>query len=994
MKNLSLTTFICLMLIFDLNAQNRTVTGTVEDAQGVPLPGASVLVKDTPLGTITDANGAFNLEIPLERNILIFNFLGFIEQEVEINNQTKLTVILKASTSDLDEILVVGFGTQSKRRVTSSIASVGEEVFENIPVPDFQNALQGRLPGVVITSGSGISNTESSIRIRGVGSISAGNQPLIVVDGLVMSGRINAPYRGDFAGYNTNPFVNINPNDIASVEVLKDAAAAAIYGSRGSNGVILITTKRGDFNSAPKVHIGYQAGFSEPFRTPEYLSGPEYAGLYNRAAAAAGQPTFSDVANQPNSDWFDLTTRKGFLHEATANVSGGTKNTKYYFGGSVKDEQSYLKSVDFQRYSFRANIDQMLGEKVQVGISLNPSRTTGSRASAVDGPIYQANIFAPNIEAFDANGDAVGGFVCNEIDCFPATPLKNLEGTWSDLSSSQVLFNTYINYTLLPNLSLRTSFSTEYTQIKEQFKYGADTWFGLPSGYASNFNQETINYNWTTLATWNNSFAGNHDLEVSAGWNVTKETLNSVFLDGGSFADDRLNFIGSSAQLFSHNSNFTEAGFTGFLARANYAFQNKYLLTVSARYDGSSRFGTANRYGFFPAISAGWILTEEDFIINKHINFLKLRSSFGAAGNAEIGDFASRGLVQFGENYNGEPGYTIRSINNEVLGWEKSVQWDVGLEFALFNNRIRGSLDYYIKDTKDLLLEAPVPATSGITTLSQNAGEVRNQGFEFDLSADIVKGDFSWSVALNGATLKNEVLKLVDANGDGLDDDIYTEFRFLFRPGLSIGTFYLVEYAGVDPNNGDALFWNADKTEKLANQTPSENRRIVGKSLPDFTGGFSSTVRYKNFDLTAFFQFKAGYQMYWFFGQSCLGVDGSFNKIRDCAFDAWTPENTDTNIPEARFGQVNGSQRSSANLYDADYLRLNNLMLGYTIPSFGKNNYSLRIYASAQNLLTFTDFPELDPDGSLYTAGKAEQGGVLGESPAARRFIMGFNLDF
>ena len=995
MKHLTFAFLFSLLTASTISGQTRTLSGRVTDPSGEPLPGATVRLKNTPTGAATDAGGAWSLQAPDGFNTLVFSLLGFETREIGIEGRSTIDVQLTEAAGQLDQVLVVGFGTQSKRRVTSAIASVGEEVFKNIPATDVQNALQGRLPGVVFTNTSGSANSESSIRIRGVGSISAGNQPLFVVDGLVLSGRVNAPHF-DYGGYATNPFINLNPNDIESVEVLKDAAASAIYGSRGSNGVILITTKKGDFNAAPRVSIGYWAGFSEASKMLRYLNGKEYAASWNQAALNAGYSPqgdpdlFWDIDAQPSTDWVALSTQKGFEQEANVSVTGGTKTTKYYIGGTMRDEQGILKTTDFKRYAVRANIDQLIGEKLTLGISMAPSRVQNNRADDFTSAFYNTVWTPPNIEAFDQTGRPVsyadiGG---------QGSPYTNLVESWSDITSNQMLFSSYLNYSPLPGLSLKTSLGVETTQQQQLFKYGSRTGFGFPSGFGIAFNQETFNYNWTALAAWAPTLGGNHDFDITAGFNLTKETLTANYREGIGFADDRLRYIGSAAQIITNSSNYSEAGFTGWLARANYAFQNKYLLTLSARYDGSSRFGAEKRYGFFPAVSAGWVLSDEGFFPFDFVNFLKLRSSLGVAGNAEIGDYAARGLVRFGQNYGSEPGYDIASLENDQLGWERNVQWDAGLEFALWKNRVRGSFGYYIKDTKDLLLETPVPATNGFTTLAQNVGEVRNSGFEFELSADILTKGFQWTLQLNGATLKNEVRRLVDADGDGLDDDIYTQFRFLFRPGESIGTFYLVEWAGVDPENGDALFWNADKSEKLANSTPDANRRIVGVSIPRFTGGFSNLFRYKNFDLSVFFQFKTGYQVYMLDGLTTLGVWGATNVLKEYADRVWTPENPHTDVPQNRLFQANGSQRTSRNLFDGDYLRLKNLTLGYVFPAFGKQGYRLRLFASGQNLWTLTGYPGLDPDADFYRAGQAEQGAILSPPPAKRTYTMGVNVDF
>ena len=969
-------------------AQTRTVTGRVTDLQDNPLSGATLLLKDNTVGTATDAAGAFSLPVPEGYNVLVVRYVGYATQEIQIGGQSRIVIRMQERITGLEEVMVIGFGEQSRRRITSASSSVNEEAFENVSVPVFQRALQGQMPGVVLTNASGGLNAESIIRIRGVGSISAGNQPLFVVDGLILAARPD-----NYLGVSTNPLIGLDPNDIASINVLKDAAATAIYGSRGSNGVILIRTKRGQYNHRPKTNIGYYAGFSEISKKHRLLNGQEYAGLWNQAAHNAGYDPISnpdmfyDVETQPSVDWQELLLQKGFVQEASASTSGGSANTRYYVGGSFRAEDGYLRTTGIKRYSIRANIEQMIGEKVRAGLSISPSRTLDNRTgNQWAGAAWGATAwFPPNVEALDENGDCRR----DPLIGFPGNPCVVLEDQHIEGVTSQVLANAHLSWSPLPNLKFKTELGIESYQVQSSARFGAATWFGAPNGVGSFRNMQVFNYNWANLATWEQQWAERHSLEITAGIQLTKDSFKGQSAGAGGFADGRLQSLGAAAIPFDANSFQTEAAFLGYLARVNYTFRNRYLLDVSARYDGSSRFGEANRYGFFPALSAGWIISEESFFEWKGVDFLKLRSSIGLTGNAEIGNDPYRALVDFGAAYGEEPGYLIETLENESLSWEKSLQWDAGLDFSLWKGRLRGSLDYYIKDTKDLLLIQPVPAVNGISFLPRNVGMVRNQGFEFDLSAEILKGDFSWTLKVNGATLKNEVRQLLDQDGDGVQEDIVLNGRMLFRPGLSIGTFYLVEYAGVSPDNGDGLFY--DLEGNLTTDAPSSNRKMAGKSLPSFTGGFTNTFRYKNFDLSAFFHFKTGYQIYW---ESALENNmASDNNQRRTQLNAWTPDNRDTDVPQARLFISNGTQESTRYLKDGDYLRLQHLQLGYTFPEIGRGINQLRVFAAAQNLFTFTRFPGLDPDAEFYAPESAALGAVRYNLPAARTYTLGFTID-
>lgn len=997
MKRLSLVLAMIMASALSIWAQ-RTVTGKVVDDSNSPLIGATVLAKGTSSGTVTDIDGNYSLNVPENANVLVFSYTGFETQEITIGASNVVDVTLKLDVAQLSEVVVTGYGSQSRARVTSSIASVDSKAFENVSVQSFEGALQGRLPGVTITGNSGTLGAQQAIRVRGVGSINASNQPLFVVDGLILNDAVDSQF--NLGGPGTNPLLNINPNDIESVDVLKDAAAAAIYGSRGANGVILITTKSGKYNQKPSVNIGYYAGWSEATEQYDLLTGQEYAELWNRTRTYRNSPAreFYDVASQPNTDWIDLVSQQGNVQETNAGVSGGTQTTKFFFGGTYRDENGWIKSTNLKRYSFRANIEQQLGDKWLAGIQLNPTRTVNTRQNEdnnVASPQTYAVLFFPNVAAYDDNGEVVGNIAPTSIGRtqFAGTPLGNIVGQDITATTTQILTNTYLEYRPITKLKLRTEFGAQFQQVEDLLKQASYTTDGFGAdGSADAANAQVINYSWNNLATYTD-FIGRSEFDFTLGFTVNREQTSTQFVTGNTFADDRLKTLASAAEITGGTGTKNDVTFVGFLGRLNYAFDGKYLLSASARVDGSSRFGADSRYGFFPAVSAGWILSEEPFLQNNSaINFLKIRGSYGLAGNAGIGNFDARGLIGFGNDYNAIPGFMFDRLENPNLEWEKSETIDFGAEFGLFNNRFRGSLLYYIRNTRDLLLDVPIPWTTGIVnaTLTQNAGEVRNQGLEFLADVDILTGPFQWTLGVNGATVANEVLKLVDNNADGEDDDI-TGTTTLIRTGEPIGSWYLVEYAGVDPNNGDALFRDLEGGVSSAYSTA--NRKVSGNAIPDFSGGFTNTFRYKGFDLSVFFQFAMGHQLYLSEGRFYATNMASVYNQRKDQLNAWTPENPNTNIPQAR-GTTNGSQHSTRYLSDADYLRLKNAQLGYTFNNIGKNNARIRIFAAGQNLLTFTDFEGLDPEASGQADGGAIQGSLFFSRPQSRTVTFGVNFGF
>jgi len=799
MKKLSLVFMLVLTSIATLVAQ-RTISGQVTDEDGLALIGATVLVKNTSIGTVTDAEGNYSVEVSEDATALVFSYTGYATREVEIGASNIINVTLEESAAQLQEVVVTGYGQQSRRLSTFNAATVDTKAFENIPVQSFEQALQGRLPGVSITGNSGTLGAQQAIRIRGTGSITASNQPLFVVDGQI----INSDTESGFAlgGPGDNPLLNINPNDIERVDVLKDAAATALYGARGSNGVIVITTRSGAYNQKPRVNVTYQAGWAAPTEQFDLLTGPQYAELWNQAAENAGfDPNnpdqagffYDDPASEPNADWLDQVYRdRAFSQETSASVSGGDQTTKYFFGATWRDDNGTVKTTNLQRYNFRANVEKQVNDKLTAGIKLNPSQTINNRQNEdnnVASPQTYSVLFFPNIDPFDENGEVRGGIVgtSNGFTQFAGTPLANLVGQDITTKRTQILAKPYIVFRPVDNLSLRTEFNTQFLQIEDLLKQGSMTTDGFAvDGAADGVNTQILNWTWKSVANYTNNF-GNHSLDATSAFEMQRDEFSQIDVSGNTFADDRLKTLDAAAEITSGGGFRTEANFVRFINTVNYSFKNKYLLSASFVAEGSSRFGENSRYGFFPAVSAGWVLTEEPWLNIEAVNFLKVRGSWGEVGNAQFGNFDARGLIGFGNDYGPNPGFVFTQLANDNLEWERAQTVDFGIEFEMLNSRLNGSVTYFIKDSKDLLLEVPLPRTIGITdnTILQNAGEIRNQGLEFQVGYDIFDGPFRWTLGFNGATLDNEVRELVDNNNDGEGDDI-TGTTTLIREGETV----------------------------------------------------------------------------------------------------------------------------------------------------------------------------------------------------------------
>ena len=994
---------------FAAQAQERTVSGTVtSEESGEALPGVNVVVKGTTAGTVTNIDGNYQLQVPEDQGILQFSFIGFLTKEVEVGSQSTLNVNLAPDIKSLQEVVVVGYGTQSRQKLTSSISSVSAEEIENIPVPTFEGALQGRMAGVNINQSSGTLGAPVTVRVRGTTSINASNQPLFVIDGIPLAVDNDADgniLRGSNfgTGGGTNQLANINPNDIESVEVLKDAAATALFGARGANGVVLITTKSGK-SGKTNVNVGYYAGISEPTRNFDLVNGPEYQRLINYAGFGANGygyfdpvsgSAFQNTEDAPTADHIDLVTRTAFLHQANASVSGGTDKTQFYGGITFRDEEGWIRQTSLQRISARLNLTQQVSEKFEIGLRISPTRTVNMRQAednAIASPYTNGALSRPDLPAFNEDGSVFLG------NLFGGSPLGNLINQRRELVTYQTLGNLNLRYELLPGLSFRSEAGVDLTSIREEDRTLQDhTDAGALNGQGFVSSAQAINLNWNNLVDYNLTF-GKSDFTILGGVTYQYFDAKTVYAEANTFGSPLLPNLNSASEKTDADATGTQFAFLGYLARVNYTFDNRYIIQASGRYDGSSRFGANNQYGFFPAISAGWLISEESFLENvEQISFLKLRSSYGLTGNAEIGNFASRGLAGYGNNYNNLPGFEQSNLANPNLTWEETAQFDIALDFGLLSDRISGTVGYFNKATEGLLLEVPLPLEAGIATtpvsvFQDNVGEINNQGFEFEIRADIVStDDFTWNSSFNISTLKNEVRALPDNDGNGEADDIIVG-EYIHRVGEPLASFYVVRYAGVDPANGNALFLNAEGEQTT--DYSSSFAVVAGDPYPDYFGGFTNTIRWKGLDATVFFQYSLGQDIYRSEGEFVTtNAFANFGQARS-QLNTWTPNNTNTNIPQARRFVRNGTQPSSRYLEDASYLRLKNASIGYTFPTGWVNGANIRLYTQAQNLLTFTNFEGVDPEVSRNDQNSPFQGETFFSRPQSRVITVGIDVTF
>jgi TonB-linked SusC/RagA family outer membrane protein len=1019
----SILILVTLIVAFPLIgwAQNKTVTGTVVSGEdNLTLPGVNVQVQGTARGTVTDIEGSYSITVGSDET-LVFSYIGFVNQAVQVGNQSIIDITLMPDEKTLGEVVVVGYGSITRGDLTGNVASLKGTEIANVPVPTFQEAIQGRMSGVFVESSSGKVGEGVKIRVRGTTSISGGNEPLYVIDGIPVT---SAGTIGK-----SNPMADINFNDIESFEVLKDASAAAIYGARASNGVVLITTKSGSAGKT-KFNVGIQRGVSSPTRRNEFLNSAQYIELMRESGYNNDLANGLDPLNNPSdyedsdlefvesrldrysghTDWRDGTVDTDWQEQAfnpdagitnvNFSANGGNESTRFYFSSAYDKQDGILIRNKFERISGRLNLDHKVSERFSIGANFSFSRTettTLPEDNQFNNPI-QLVALAPITPIRDENGML--------YDRPTTTYYNNL----IDSENANWLTSTYRNintifgeYAFSDKLRFRSEFAVDIINQNDDRFFGSRTITGQgTNGEGSSRWARILNYNTNNYFTYTDTFAERHQFEAVGGMSFQKTEDDYTRVDGQEFPLDDLKTLESAAEIVEGTSEFTHHSFLSYFSRINYKLDSKYLMTLSARYDASSRFGRNNKWGFYPAASLGWVVTEESFLTGKEgISLLKLRASYGLTGNADIGDFDHLGL--FGPvSYGLRPGLEPTQIPNPNLTWETTAQFNVGIEFGLFNDRLTGELDYYDKQTNDLLLLVPVPGTTGFETQRQNIGRMQNYGFELVLnSANYADQNFRWNTSLNFARNINRVRELAE----GQTSIPPSSSRFLngIFIGESIGVFYGPRYAGVDPANGDALYYSNEELSETTNDYNEAARMVVGDPNPDFIAGITNDITYKNLQLSFLFQGVFGNEIYEG-GAGFYAANGDwFDNSTAAQFDRWQNPGDITDIPQARLGNCNGCSASSRFISDGSYVRLKTLSLGYNLPSSlvdRMNINSARIYLMAQNLLTFTNYMGWDPEvnadylGDTAANSNVFQGNDFYTAPQARTFSVGINVGF
>lgn len=1036
--------YILLLALFcfaaaDAFGQGYTVSGTVTDAStGESLPGTTVSIPALNRGSVTDLQGQYSINLPAGEHQVVVSFIGYqrFSRTITITDQDiTLDIELSLDIIGLDRVVVVGFGETSRRNVTGAIASVRGEEIQFAPVNSVENAMQGRTAGVHIQQDSGKLGQGIQMRIRGASSVTASNQPLYVIDGvpIVMD-------NFSISSAATNPLAQFNFNDVESIQVLKDASAAAIYGSRAANGVVLITTRQGRAGRT-MFNYSFQQGFSEPTNTVEMMNAKEYINYMYQGAingdrfagtnwrvpeiewvldtyslgtdwrqcldtqyGGAGQECVVDT------DWQSEAFQEASMFSHDLSASGGNDATRFYVSGHYGDQDGILINDRFQRISARVNLDHKATEKLNLGMNLSTGRSFHQRLSTDNAFSTPIQLIAqmPMSPLYYPEQGSLPNYVPSDIlndDTYYYNGVLHRDFTKYEVTSMRTTGNFHLAYNILPQLEWRSEVSADILTGKDDQWYSPRTARGFATaangGYASVAWQQTASYTTAHFMTYNSALSQNSTINATAGFSYQYDDYNYSFTSGSGFPNDSFQRLTSAANVLAGSTTGSEYSFISYFARGNYTLFDRYLFSVSGRVDGSSRFGRDNRYGFFPAASVGWIMTDEDFAesFNDILTYLKLRTSYGITGNAAISNFGSLGLWG-GTAYAGLSGTNPSQIPNPNLTWETTHQFNVGFDYGILNNRISGEFDYYIKETEDLLLSVQIPSSSGFSTTLQNVGNMENKGWELVINTINMDGRFQWTSNFNISSNKNKITNL---DGQVITAGLAGLNRAM--EGYAIGVFYAPEFFGVDPDNGNALFSIYDDEDTCSNfveTTTNFNaatRCVIGNPNPDFVGGFGNTLNYRGFELNVLFQFVSGSDAYIGGHGRWSRGNGIFedNSTRD-QLNSWTPQNTNTNVPEARYIVTNGNQHSSRYISDSSYIRLKNVTFGYELPVSSIDRLGLnkvRLYVTGVNLLTWTDYEGWDPEMNTdFLAGNISQGTDFYTAPQSRTLTFGIDIGF
>lgn len=1003
MNKIFIVLLALLTLGFTATAQ-RVISGTVSDKEG-PLAFVTVLAKGTTAGASTNEDGKYRLEIPSDASTLVFSLVGYKTIEREIGSSSTIEVMLEEDVFELDEVVVTGYSSVRRKDITGSISSVDGKAIADVPVVGVQNALQGRAAGVQVVSNNGAPGAGIDVRVRGSTSITASNQPLFVVDGVpVVSGNFSQNGVGN-AGLNA--LADINPNDIESIEVLKDASTAAIYGSRGANGVVLITTKKGKAGKT-QISLNSSYGVQSAWNTIDMLDADQYYDELLEDAAmnrfGVGIAALGIAKGTGNTNWQDEIFRTGNITDNTLSISGGNNKTRFFSSLSYFQNEGIVKNTQQDRYSGRLNVEHRASSKFKMGMNMSFTNNTIQRVqndNNIYGAVSTALLLPPDIPVYNEDGTYASNYGLEN-------PFAAVTEYQNHATSNRVIGNIFGAYEIVEGLTFKANLGTDMTAFREDVYEPVVLQSARGSNGRGFVGQRTF-LRWLTEYTLTyDKEVGKSSFRALAGAGFQQDISEGSSVDVTDFPTQDFTTLNSGANVTAASAFWTANALQSYFGNVEYSYDQKYILNAVFRTDGYSAFGQNNRFGYFPSVSAAWRISDEGFMDNvEFFNDLKLRVGYGVTGNNNIGNFDAQQLYGGGFNYLAQPGIAPSQLGNPDLRWETTNQLNVGLDFTILKNRISGTVDYFDKRTNDLLLDRPIPTTSGFTTVITNIGNIKNTGIEFSLRTRNLVGELKWTTDFNIARIRNEVTALFE------DQPINAGFASRVEVGQSIGSFYgyrvdrLFQTSDFDANgtlnDGIATQPNAAagdiKFADLNNDgvINDEDREILGSAQPDLVGGMTNTLSYKGLELNFFLQFSVGNQILnnnAVFGE---GMNSVFNQTAR-TLDRWTPENTDTDMPRAVWGDPNGNRRDSDRfIEDGSYLRLKTATLSYNFP---QSVYSaiglggLRIYVAGQNLLTFTNYSGFDPEVNTFDGSNISLGTDFLTYPQARSIVGGINLTF
>lgn len=1016
----------CLFLIFFCTAfavVGQTITGTVTDAESnEPLPGVNVVAGTS--GAITDFDGNYELNVPAGVSNLSLSSLGFASQDVSINGRSVIDIAMEPQSEALDEVVIVGYGSIRKSDLTGSVSSIDGDALRELPVTSVDQAIQSRAPGVQVVQTSAAPGGGVSVRIRGSNSVNSGSEPLYVIDGFPIYPD-NSAYGAGGNRQATNVLASINPNDVESIEILKDASATAIYGSRGSNGVVLITTKRG---KAGKAQVSYEGSYSTQTiaNRIDVLNGRQFATYLNTLETSqGGAPIYTQAevaAFGEGTNWLDEVTRVGAIHNHQLSFSGGNENNRYALTGNYHKNEGIIKKTDFERYGIRINLDNSaFDDFLNISTSFAFNQTASNNAptdrGGPGGIIITALGLDPTVPVFNADGTYA---LASYDGRFAINPLQELEYATDEDITNRVLGNTSFTFNLLEGLNFKTSIGADVWNVnRTSFFPSVNTRIGRDNtGELTLANRSVGNILNENIFSYNTLINDKHSISAVAGYTYQKEVnkFTASTTRGITAASVEQATLQGGPNILTPTSNRREWTLASLLGRVNYAYDGRYLATLTFRRDGSSKFGADNKWANFPSVALGWNIAKEGFFenagISEIINSFKLRGSWGLTGNSEIPVYNSlANLNEYNYVINGGLvlGLADERLSNPELKWESTTMKNIGLDLAFFNDRLNLTLDYFDNQTEDLLLRVSIPSSLGFSDVLKNSGSLENKGFEVGLNGYVINNeDFKWNISGNISILRNELTDLGESTpffSSSTSGHLGVDGSWV-EAGNPIGVWRGYDYIGIfrseaeiannASRSGDKPGYPQYRDVNGDGEITPDDYVIIGDPNPDFTWGLNSTLNFKNLDIGIFFRGSQNFEVR-NLQASELG-DGvqKINQISTILSNSWTPTNTGATRPliDANRDFANSYRDSDYFIEDGSFIRLQNVSLGYTIPDIDKYLSRARIYISAQNLLTITDYSGFDPEVNNRGQNNLNRGDDYDAYPRARTITLGVNLDF